>query len=66
MAVFTWIALGIVAVLALLSGLCALLNLLLDDARWRGLAVRLFRFALVGVLFYVNGIVWGHLVGGFF
>ncbi len=63
MAIFSWIVLGFVALLLLLSGLCWLLTLLLDDSRWTKLGGKLFRFAMVAVLFYVNGVVWGHIIG---
>jgi hypothetical protein len=62
MAIFSWIVLGFTALMLLGSGLCWLLALM-DDKRWKKASVRLFRLALVGVLFYVNGVVWGHIVG---
>jgi hypothetical protein len=61
MLVFTWIVLGIVALFLVLSGVCWLLFILLDDARWKQLGVKVFRWSLVGVLFYINGVIWRHL-----
>ncbi len=61
MVIFSWIVLSLVGLLLGLSGVCWLL-VVLDDSRWKKLGVRLFRFALVGVLFYINGAVWWHIV----
>ena len=66
MLVFTWIVLGIVGLLLLLSALGWVLFLALDDSRWKELAVKVFRLAMVGLLFYINGVIWAHVAGAAF
>jgi hypothetical protein len=66
MLIFTWVLLGLVALLLVLSGVSWLLFILLDDSRWKQLAVKVFRWAMVGLLFYINGVIWAHVVGAAF
>ena len=45
------------------SGACWGLFLALDNADWRKLAVKVFRIAMVFVLFYINVYIYAHIFG---
>ncbi len=63
MAIFTWIVLGIAGLLLAASGACWGLFIALDNSDWRRLAVKVFRIAMVFVLFYINAYVYAHIFG---
>jgi hypothetical protein len=65
MVIFTWIVLGFSGLLLVASGACWGLFLALDNADWRRLAVKVFRIAMVFVLFYVNIYIYAHIFGVF-
>ena len=65
MAIFTWIVLGFASLLLVISGSCWGLFLALDNADWRRLAVKMFRIAMVFVLFYINAAIYAHIFGVF-
>lgn len=62
MIIFTWIILGLAGLLLTGSGVCWAVSLLLDDPDWRKLGVKTFRLAMVPVLFYVNVVIYVHIV----
>lgn len=63
MVIFTWIFLGIASVLLLASGVCYGIHLAVDSYDWKRLGVKVFRIAMVFVLFYVNGVIYAHIFG---
>ena len=65
MAIFSWIMLGLVALLLLGSGIAWGLFLAMDDSDWQKLGIKVFRIAMVVLLFYVNGMVYAHIVAVF-
>jgi Na+-driven multidrug efflux pump len=65
MLIFTWIVLGFAGLLLAASGACWGLFIALDNADWRRLAVKIFRIAMVFVLFYVNASIYAHIFGVF-
>ncbi len=65
MLTFTWITLGLAALLLLASAACWGVHVAIDDRDWRRLGIKVFRFALVVLLFYVNAAIYGHLFGVF-
>jgi hypothetical protein len=66
MVIFSWICLGLIAFLLLCAGLCWLTSLLLDDRDWRRLGLKIYRWAKVALLFYVNAAIYAHIVLTFF
>jgi hypothetical protein len=62
MAIFSWITLGFAALLLLGSGIAWGLFLAMDDSAWRKLGIKVFRIAMVVLLFYVNAMVYVHIV----
>ena len=65
MVIFSWIMLGFAALLLLGSGIAWGLFLAMDDKHWQKLGIKVFRIAMVVVLFYVNGMVYAHIVAVF-
>lgn len=65
MVIFSWIMLGFTALLLLGSGVSWGLFLAMDDTRWQELGVKVFRFAMVVLLFYVNSMIYAHIVSVF-
>ena len=65
MHIFTWIVLGLTGLLLVVSGVCWALFIALDAADWRRLAVKVFRIAMVFLLFYVNVFIYAHIFGVF-
>ena len=63
MVIFTWIVLGIAGLLIAASGACWGLFVTLDNTDWRRLAVKVFRIAMVFVLFYINVYIYAHIFG---
>lgn len=63
MVIFTWIVLGLAGLLFAASGACWALFFTLDNSDWRRLAVKVFRIAMVFVLFYVNVYIYAHIFG---
>ena len=63
MVIFSWIVLGFAGLLVAGSGACWGLFLALDNAGWRKLAVKVFRIAMVFVLFYINVYIYAHIFG---
>ncbi len=64
MAIFSWIILGLASLLLLASIICWGVALVMDDADWRRLGVKTFRLAMVPVLFYVNVVIYVHIITG--
>jgi len=62
MAIFSWIMLGLTALLLLGSGIAWGLFLAMDDSDWRKLGVKVFRIAMVVMLFYVNAMIYLHIM----
>ncbi|MEO8151858.1 MAG: hypothetical protein ABI605_02230 [Rhizobacter sp.] len=65
MVIFTWIVLGIAGLLLAVSGGCWGLFVALDNRDWRRLAIKIFRIAMVFVLFYINVAIYAHIFGTF-
>ena len=63
MVIFSWIVLGLAGLLIAASGACWGLFVALDNSDWRRLAVKLFRIAMVVVLFYINVYIYAHIFG---
>jgi len=63
MVIFSWIVLGLAGLLLVASGACWGLFLALDNADWRRLGVKVFRIAMVAVLFYINVTIYRHIFG---
>jgi len=63
MVIFTWIVLGLAGLLIAASGACWGLFIALDNSDWRRLAVKVFRIAMVFVLFYINVYIYAHIFG---
>lgn len=63
MIIFTWIVLGIAGLLLLASAACWGVFIAADSSDWRRLGIKVFRIAMVFVLFYINGLIYGHLFG---
>ncbi|MBC7992661.1 MAG: hypothetical protein H7Z15_05395 [Rhizobacter sp.] len=63
MVIFTWIVLGLAGLLIAASAACWGLFIALDNSDWRRLAVKVFRIAMVFVLFYINVYIYAHIFG---
>ena len=63
MVIFSWIVLGLAGLLIAASGACWGLFIALDNSDWRRLAVKLFRIAMVALLFYINVYIYAHIFG---
>jgi hypothetical protein len=63
MVIFTWICLGLAGVLLLASAVCWGVFIAADNDDWKRLGVKIFRVAMVFVLLYINGMIYGHLFG---
>ncbi|MBX3622287.1 MAG: hypothetical protein KF891_20165 [Rhizobacter sp.] len=63
MVIFTSIVLGIAGLLLLASAVCWGIFIAADNSDWKRLGVKVFRISMVFVLFYVNGLIYGHLFG---
>ncbi|MBC7957215.1 MAG: hypothetical protein H7Y33_15245 [Cytophagales bacterium] len=63
MLIFSWIVLGFAGLLLVASAGCWGLFLALDNADWRRLGVKVFRIAMVFVLFYINLTIYRHIFG---
>ena len=66
MFILNWIALGLVSLLLAVAGVFWLVAFLLDDSDWRRLALRVYRWAKVGLLFYVNAAIYAHVFSALF
>lgn len=64
MVIFTWAALGLAGLLLLGSGAGWGVWIANEDPDWQRLAVRLFRYAMVLVLLFVNVMIYAHIVTG--
>lgn len=62
MIIFSWIVLGLFGLMLLGSGIAWGLFLMMDDARWQELGVKVFRLSMVVLLFYINAMVYTHIV----
>lgn len=65
MVIFSWIVLGIAGLLLLGSTVCYGIHLAIDSYEWKRLGVKVFRVAMVFVLFYVNAVIYMHIFGVF-
>jgi hypothetical protein len=63
MVIFTWIVLGIAGLLLVASAICWGVFIAADSYDWKRLGVKIFRIAMVFVLFYVNGLIYAHIFG---
>ena len=64
MTIFSWIVLGLAGLLFGFSAVCWLLSVVMDDRDWRRLGAKTARLALVPVLFYINVVIYSHIVTG--
>ena len=62
MLIFSWIMLGVAALLLLGSGIAWGMFLAMEDKHWQKLGIKVFRIAMVVLLFYVNAMVYLHIV----
>lgn len=63
MVIFTWIVLGLAGLLMAVSGACWGFFVASEKSDWRKLAVKVFRIAMVIVLFYINVYIYAHIFG---
>lgn len=65
MIIFSWIVLGFVVLLLIGSAVAWGLFLAMDDTRWQEQGVKVFRLAMVVLLFYVNVMIYWHIASVF-
>ena len=65
MVIFSWIVLGIAGLLLAVSTVCYGIHIAVDNSDWKRLGVKVFRVAMVFVLFYINGMIYAHIFGVF-
>ena len=63
MVIFTWIVLGLAGLLIAASGACWGVYMAVENSDWRRLAVKMFRIAMVFVLFFINVYIYAHIFG---
>ncbi len=67
MLIFSSIMLGFATLLLVASGTCWLISFLSTSRRdWRRLSLKVFRWSMVCVLFYVNIAVYVHIISAMF
>jgi|GEM_PF-2116603 len=62
MVIFSWICLGLTGLMLAGSGVAWGLSLVLDDSAWQKLGLKVFRLSMVVLLFYVNAMIYMHIV----
>ena len=62
MIIFSWIVLGLAVLMLLASGVAWGLFIAMDDTRWQELGIRIFRLSMVVLLFYINVMIYAHIV----
>jgi len=62
MVVFSWIFLGLTGLMLVGSGIAWGLSVVMDDSAWQKLGLKVFRLSMVVLLFYVNGVIYVHIV----
>lgn len=65
MVIFTWVVLGIAGLLLVASTVCYGIHLAIDSYDWKRLSVKVFRVSMVFLLFYINGMIYMHILGVF-
>jgi hypothetical protein len=64
MVIFSWVVLGLAGFLLLCSGVSWGVYVAIEDSDWRRLSVKVFRFAMVLLLLFVNVMIYAHIVNG--
>ena len=64
MVIFSWVVLGLAGFLLLCSGICWGVYIAIEDSDWRRLSVKVFRFAMVLLLLFVNVMIYAHIING--